>query len=210
MDKQFWLDKWEKAETGFHQDEVNPYLQRYWSRLGLAAGSTVLVPLCGMSADMRWLAEQGFQVIGVELSELAVERFFAHWGVEPDVEIFTGMMRYHYQNITIWCGNLFELDSDVLVQVDAIYDRAALIALPDDIRQRYLQYLPKKPRLLVTLCYDQQQMAGPPFSVGPIQVEEYFSAYRVQQLEDNDIWADEAKLQQRGLTALREQVYLLA
>ena len=76
MDTDFWLERWQNNQTGFHQDEINSYLTRYWSGLGLTQGSRVLVPLCGKSLDMLWLAEQGHSVVGIELSRLAIEAFF--------------------------------------------------------------------------------------------------------------------------------------
>ena len=86
MEKQFWLDRWEARQIGFHLPEVNAYLRRHWSALKLNAGDRVLVPLCGKSLDMLWLHEVGHGVLGVELSPIAIQEFFADNALEMQKE----------------------------------------------------------------------------------------------------------------------------
>lgn len=52
---------------------------------GLAPDATVFVPLCGKSLDIGYLASLGYRVVGVELSELAVEQLFRSLGITPQV-----------------------------------------------------------------------------------------------------------------------------
>ena len=76
MQADFWHARWANNQIGFHLDEINPYLMRHLSRLRLQAGERILVPLCGKTLDLAWLAAQGLEVLGVELSEKAVSDFF--------------------------------------------------------------------------------------------------------------------------------------
>ena len=77
MQPEFWHDRWQRNQIGFHQEQVNPCLERLWPQLELPRGARVLVPLCGKSLDLSWLAASGFEVLGVELSQTAVEQFFS-------------------------------------------------------------------------------------------------------------------------------------
>ena len=83
MDPDFWHARWEANQIGFHRDEINVYLERYWPALGLDPGSRVLAPLCGKSLDLLWLREQGHMVTGIELSRIAVQAFFEETESSP-------------------------------------------------------------------------------------------------------------------------------
>src|SRR5512135_332619 len=141
MDKDFWLERWEREEIGFHQNETNPYLSQYWQDLPLAPGSKVFVPLCGKSLDMLWLRKQGHPVLGVELSPLAVEAFFKENGYTPDHDSSHKFESCEADGIRILCGDFFNLEQDDLAQVGAVYDRASLVALPPAMRERYARHL---------------------------------------------------------------------
>lgn len=188
----FWQEKWERGETGFHEVRANPLLTRHIAALGLSARARIFVPLCGMSQDMVWLAGQGYRVIGCELSDIAVGRFFDDLGVTPDV-VQAGLLRcFSAGAISVFAGNIFDLTPDVLGQVEAIYDRAALIALPEDLRRAYAAHLlgltGPVPELLVTLAYDQSCLKGPPFSVDEGFVREvYGEAYGIRRLESREV-----------------------
>lgn len=177
MEAEFWHNKWRKMEIGFHQLEVNSLLKNYFDELGLIAGSTILVPLCGKSHDLHWLAAQGMKVIGIELSELAVRQFFTEAGVEPAVEQCGLTTAFSSGDITIIQGDIFDLSKDQLSAVQAIYDRAALIALPDHMRQPYAHLLTQLavPQLLITVDYDQSLVNGPPFSVDEHMVDQLYA-----------------------------------
>ncbi len=141
MDPKFWHERWEKQDTGFHQPTVHDLLQTHWAELEVGRGTSVFVPLCGKSLDMAWLAEQGHRVIGAELSELAVDEFFAGRGLEVatrTVGRFTVKSAGPYE---IWCGDIFYLPHEAVEGVAAIYDRASLIAFPASMQQRYADTL---------------------------------------------------------------------
>ncbi|WPC03588.1 thiopurine S-methyltransferase [Pseudomonas benzenivorans] len=216
MDEAFWQARWAQGQIGFHQGEVNPYLQRYWPELALNGTGRVLVPLCGKSLDMAWLAAQGHQVLGVELARQAVEGFFAERGLTPQVSQLGAFEVYRGGNIELWCGDFFELRAEHLRGCTALYDRAALIALPAPMRQRYTAHLnrllaPGSRGLLVTLDYAQAQMEGPPFAVSDAEVRSLFAAgWQVESLEACDVLAENERFRQRGLQYLDERVYRLS
>ncbi|BAL27520.1 thiopurine S-methyltransferase [Azoarcus sp. KH32C] len=180
MDASFWHAKWEKNEIGFHQDQVNPFLIRYFGELSLSHGSRVFVPLCGKTRDIAWLLSQGYRVAGAELSRVAIEQLFAEFGVEPRISEAGSLTHFAAQDIDIHVGDIFELAAKDLGQVDAVYDRAALVALPEDMRRRYANHLAeitnRAPQLLITYEYDQAMQDGPPFSVSGEEVRRHYEA----------------------------------
>ncbi|BEU03711.1 thiopurine S-methyltransferase [Agarivorans sp. OAG1] len=187
MHEQFWHQKWEKDEIGFHEGEVNRFLYEYFNVLKLAAGARVFVPLCGKTRDIAWLLDKGMKVVGVELSEHAIKQLFAELNLEPKVESLADGLHYTSANIDIFVANFFSLNSELLGEVDAIYDRGALVALPEDIRTRYAQMLPtitnNAPQLVVTYNYDQSQYSGPPFALPEPEIERlYASIYALKKL----------------------------
>ncbi|MBH3406211.1 thiopurine S-methyltransferase [Pseudomonas glycinae] len=212
MQPEFWHKKWESNQIGFHQPEVNPYLQRYWPGLAIPAQARVLVPLCGKSLDLLWLAGRGHQVLGVELSQRAVEDFFREQQLQPQVSEQGDFKVYRAGAIELWCGDFFSLTVADVAGCTALYDRAAMIALPPAMRERYAAHLqsilPTCRGLLVTLDYDQSQMPGPPFSVDDAEVQRLLgSVWRVEMLEQQDVLGDSWKFVQAGVTRLEERVY---
>lgn len=175
MEASFWHAKWEKNEIGFHLAEANPLLLGHFGALALAAGSRVFLPLCGKTRDIGWLLAAGYRVAGAELSRRAVEQLFADLGVVPEVTRHGALERFAAPNIEIHVGDIFALEAAALGPVDAVYDRAALVALPAAIRPRYAAHLAaisgRAPQLLVAYEYDQTQQDGPPFSVDAAEVE---------------------------------------
>jgi len=213
MDADFWLQRWQEGQIGFHRGEVMPLLEKHWPSLQLAEGSRVLVPLCGKSLDMHWLAAQGHRVLGVELSSLAVAQFFEEAGLEPARHTTHYGEHFTAGPIEIILGDAFGLDAALLADVAGVYDRAALIALPPDLRRRYRDTvyasLPAGCRgLLITLEYPQAEKAGPPFSVEQAEVDILFAApWRPTLLERRDILDDEPRFKAEGLSALSTAVY---
>lgn len=215
MDKDFWLERWEKAETGFHQDEINPYLQRHWPGLKLAPGSVVFVPLCGKSLDMMWLRKQPHAVLGVELSPIAVKDFFRENRLQPQ-ELDSGKFGCcEADGIRLLCGDFFDLSRRELSNVSAVFDRASMVALPPAMRERYVKHLvsvlPAGTQiLLITFDYPQHEMSGPPFAVTPTEVEALYRDYAdVRVLAQNDVLDENPRFKQRGMTRLVESVFLL-
>jgi thiopurine S-methyltransferase len=213
--KDFWLERWEREEIGFHQDEFNPNLRQYWQDLNLARDSEVFVPLCGKSRDMQWLLEQGHPVLGVELSAIAVQAFFKENGYTPQHVTRGKFDRFEANDICILCGDFFDLTRDDLANVTGVYDRASLIALPPEMRKHYVRHLvsilpPATQILLITLDYPEPEMQGPPFSVFPGEVEALYREHaEVRLLAQADVLSQNPRFQQRGLTRLQESIFLL-
>ena len=192
MDTDFWLNRWKNNDIGFHNSEAHPLLIRYFSALSLAAGSRVFLPLCGKTRDIGWLLAKSYRVAGAELSERAVEQLFAELAVTPKILEANELRHYQAPNIDIFVGDLFQLSDEMLGPVDAIYDRAALVALPEEMRQRYTAHLMEitdsAPQLLIAYEYDQQLMDGPPFSISPEEVgRHYGNSYDVALLASNEV-----------------------
>ena len=187
MKHDFWHQRWSEGRIGFHQADFNPYLKKYWQLLSLAADDRVFVPLCGKSKDMLWLREQGHEVLGVELNASACEAFFAENGAEPECNQKSGFVVRSVDGVELMCGDFFSLNTEDLRDVGAVYDRAALIALPQEMRIQYAEHLtqilPKGVQiLLITLEYDGE--GGPPFSVQGSEVERLFgAAFEIECLE---------------------------
>jgi thiopurine S-methyltransferase len=215
MKKEFWLERWERGETGFHQDEINPYLSQYWKELHGARESEVFVPLCGKSSDMLWLRRQGHPVLGVELSAIAVQAFFEENGCRPNRQASGKFDRYEADGIRILCGDFFDLNKADVANVRMVYDRASLIALPPEMRERYALHLvsilpPKTEILLITYDYSQSEMGGPPFAVSAGEVETLYREHaEVRLLTQLDALPQNRRLRERGLSRLVENVFLL-
>lgn len=192
METDFWLEKWNRNEIAFHQSEVNSMLVDHIGALALPSGGRVFVPLCGKTLDIAWLLSRGFRVAGIELSELAIQSLFAELGVTPDVTRSGKLKRYSAPDIDIFVGDLFDLSTDILGAVDAVYDRAALVALPADLRGRYASHVAEvtagSPYLLICFEYDQSVMPGPPFSIDEEEVARLFAGqYGLSSLAGADV-----------------------
>ncbi|ROR34158.1 thiopurine S-methyltransferase [Inmirania thermothiophila] len=213
MDPKFWIARWEQGQTGWHLPEVNPQLRRWWARLGLAAPGRVFVPLCGASLDLGWLAGRGHEVVGCELAPTAVARCFAEAGLEPAVAAAGALRRWRAGRLEILEGDFFRLDPETLGAVEAVYDRAALVAFPPAMRAHYVAHLrrlaPRAPQLLVTLDYPQEEMEGPPFAVPEAEVRARYAGCTVERLADEDVLEAQPRFRARGLTRLREQAFLI-
>ncbi len=215
MQPQFWLDKWQQGQIGFHQSDVNRLLERHWPDMQLPAGSEVLVPLAGKSLDMLWLAGQGHRVTGVELSNDACVAFFVENGLTSTVDTLGPFRRHRSGDITLLAGDIFDLPDSAFTEVAAVYDRAALVALLETLRRRYVDSVygrlpPGSQTLMVTLEYDQQQMAGPPFSVDANALHELFADIcDIEPLEQRDILRDEPHMAERGLSHLHTAAWRL-
>jgi len=215
MEPDFWHERWRQNRIGFHMEEPLPLLCKHWPALGLPTDSRVFVPLCGKSVDMAWLAGRGHRVLGVELSELAVRQFFDERGLAPEVHDGDYGQHFSAGPYELVCGDAFALDAEALAGCAAIYDRAALIALPPDLRKRYAASVWRRlpagcEGLLVTLEYPQSEKAGPPFSVDEAEVRSLLEGdWRISVLERHDILADEPRFHDAGATRLHTAVYRL-
>ncbi|QFY42614.1 thiopurine S-methyltransferase [Candidatus Methylospira mobilis] len=178
MDAGFWRKRWGNNEIAFHESEANPLLVKYFKALSLAEGGRVFVPLCGKTLDIAWLLSNGFRVAGAELVETAIKQLFMELRVEPKISADGKLKQYSAKNIDILVGDIFAISSTMLGPVDAIYDRAALVALFEEMRHRYAAHLmditDKAPQLLLTYEYDQNLMEGPPFSISNEEVNQHY------------------------------------
>lgn len=215
MDKDFWEQRWQRRDIGFHQPHIHEQLKQHWPSLNLPRGSAVFVPMAGKSRDMIWLATQGHRIIGVELSDIAVREFFTEGGQTPAITSEENFEISSAGPFSLYCGDFFDMRPEALSDVTAVYDRAALIALPAALQKRYAETLARiLPRdaviFLVALDYPEREISGPPFSVPRQEIERLFGdTFEVAVLEARDGLAASPNLQKRGLTRLEETTYLL-
>jgi len=179
MEASFWHNRWQTNQTGWHERAVNPLLVEHFPSLNVPPGGRVFVPLCGKSLDLSWLLSRGYAVAGAELSELAVTQLFAELGIEPSISDIGKLRLFHGEKIDIFVGDIFDLSREILGPVDAVYDRAALVALPETMRPRYTAHLKAitgmAPQLVIGYEYDQTVVAGPPFSVTSDELRRHYS-----------------------------------
>lgn len=192
MEASFWLQKWERGDIAFHESEANPFLVEHFAKLNPAKGSRVFLPLCGKTRDLAWLLARGHRVVGAELSELAVNELFKELGLEPEISNAGQLIRYNAKDIDILVGDIFDVSAELLGPVSAIYDRAALVALPAGIREQYTSHLMDitdvAPQLLISYEYNQLLLAGPPFSVDENEVKQHYGAtYQLKSVESKNV-----------------------
>ena len=214
MEPSFWHERWRTGVIPFHQGKVNQMLERWFETLELDAGIEIFVPLCGKAYDMRWLLDQQFRVLGVELSDIAAGDFFTENKLPLTRRQGERYGIFEGPNIRILCGDIFDLDSPDMATVGGVYDRASLVALPETSRGRYadhlITHLPAGvPMLLVSFEYDARRMNGPPFSVAEAEVRSlYESRYTVRQLESMEVIDKMPIFRERGLDSMIEHAFL--
>ncbi len=180
MESAFWHQVWSQGFIGFHEYEVNPFLKNHIQKLQLVQNNRIFIPLCGKTRDIAWLLDVGFRVVGVELSELAVKQLFNELNITPTVTPIPENLHFSAKNIDIFVGDIFDFSSKYLGEINAIYDRAALVALPTKMRQQYTSHLMKitqyAPQLLITYEYDSSNEEGPPFSIKEDELKAHYDA----------------------------------
>lgn len=192
MDTKFWLERWQNNQIAFHEGRPNRLLEENFSALALPPGSRVFLPLCGKTRDIAWLLDHGYRVAGVELIATAIDQLFDELGETPEISATGALTHYSADGIEVFVGDIFDLTAERLGPVDAVYDRAALVALPDDLRGRYAAHLPDltggAPQLLISYEYDQSEMGGPPFSVCEAEIRRHYQdRYDVTRIAAVDI-----------------------
>jgi len=221
MDRESWLERWQTARIGFHASEVNPHLELHSDRLLGKTPATVFVPLCGKSLDLGWLASRGHAVVGVEIIGLAIEQFWDDVGVTPTVDATAGGHKRFRSaglggeqggSITLLCADIFDLKPADVGSIDAVWDRAAFVALPADVRGRYsaqIQALaPMAPILLNTFTYDTTVMDGPPFSIDDDEVRQWYAGRQIETLSQEDV-IDRVPFKERGHSYWTSSVFLI-
>lgn len=215
MDPEFWHERWSRDEIGFHQHDFNTHMQTFIGHLDLRPGAHIFVPLCGKSRDLVWLLQQGYRVSGVEISLRAVTDFFVENQLVPRVTEIPGGQLFQAPGLDLFCADFFGPGLAGMAAVDAVYDRAALVALPPEMRVAYVHHLLESIRpgvrtLLVTLDYPQHEMRGPPFAVTLGEVESlYADTCLIERLHSEDCLAREPRFRKKGLSRLTEHVLLL-
>ena len=209
MEASFWHQKWERGDIAFHESEANLFLVEHFEKLNPAKGSRVFLPLCGKTRDIAWLLAHDYRVVGAELSELAVNELFKELGLEPEISKVEKLARYSAKDIDLLVGDIFDVSAEFLGPVNAIYDRAALVALPAGVREQYTSQLMNitdtAPQLLITYEYDQRLIAGPPFSVNADEVKRHYgAAYQLNSVESKNVAGG-----LRGKVASTETAWLL-
>lgn len=213
MDATFWHNCWERNSLGFHQEDVHPFLEKYLAPQLSNAQSHVFVPLCGKSLDMFWLAEH-MRVTGAELSEIACRDFFQEQQINYRVDDKGRFKVFSFEEISLYQGDFFQLKPEDINAVDWIYDRAALIALPYTLQQRYVDHLlsflpPQATLCLISLEFPQDELQGPPFATFSEDIIKLFSGCTVNCIAENEL--EDKKFAQRtfNVSKLVERLYFI-
>lgn len=210
MSNDFWLKKWENGEIGFHHHKTNPLLEKHYELLSLNEKSNIFVPLCGKSLDIMFFLSKGHKVIGCELSPLAINELFIHLKIKPKVEEYENFKTHSCDDIVIYEGDIFDLKKEHLGEVHAIYDRAALVALQENVRVKYTKHLQeltdKAKQLILTCSYEQELHQRTPYSVPKEEIfAHYKENYAIEQLESREI-----KGGMKGICPAYDEVWLLS
>jgi len=214
MTKEYWFAKWKHNDIKFNQDEVNVYLQHYYSKLNLKECDPVFIPLCGKSIDMLWLLQKNHPIVGVELSPIACQSFFEENNLPYQLKTHNHFTIYYNSAITLYCGDFFELTKNLTGNIKAVYDRGGFIALPPKIQNRYVEHmitlLPAGSKVLMnTLDYDQQKAVGPPYSSPFATIKRLYEPhFNVDRLEHKPYDVPE-HLKAKGLQTAVHEVYLM-
>lgn len=192
MNNEHWIERWEEKNIGFHEDSINSLLIKHFKTLNLPTKSRIFIPLCGKTLDISWLLMLGHDIVAVELSEIAIKELFEELHILPKITKENGVIRYHTTGIDIFVGDIFDIDTSMVGKIDAIYDRAALVALPQEVRVKYSQHLRElsnnATQILICCEYDQSIMQSTPFSISKNEIEEHYqSHYQVDLLERKEI-----------------------
>lgn len=216
MELSYWQSRWRKNNIGWHMDQVYPPLKKYWPEMELQKGSTVLVPLCGKSLDIKWLIEQGYYVIGVEISALAIRELLQLLGGEFSKRQKGAFTVFSSQNAELWQGDFLKMKAHFLPTINAVYDKAAIIALPPEQRKTYSEIVKNiissnTQMLLNCFEYKQEEMDGPPFAVFRSELEQHYGElFSIRLLQEQSLFEQLQQFQLRGLSSyLTEKVYLL-
>ncbi|MBM65362.1 MAG: thiopurine S-methyltransferase [Myxococcales bacterium] len=198
MAKDLWQQRWDEGRIGFHLDQFHPWLDQYWAEITDQSHDRVLVPLCGKSLDLRYLAVGGHPVVGVDIVPDAVEQFFAEWSVDPTVAAGPGYRRFNGNRVSLYAGDFFGVEPEEGL-CDLWYDRAALVALPPSARPAYVERLlaltsATASGLLITFDYPADEMEGPPFALPDEEVAALFAdSCTVERLAHEDLTADDGR-----------------
>ncbi|WNC69858.1 thiopurine S-methyltransferase [Thalassotalea nanhaiensis] len=214
MKQQFWHDCWDNTHIGFHQDELQPLLVEYFPDLLEPQDSRIFVPLCGKTSDLLFFADR-FKVIGNELSAVACRDFFLENQLTPQVKESLSFNIYQQGNIELYQGDFFALNSKQFQPFDWIYDRAALIAFPEEMRVAYVQHINRfisaQTRVfLLTLEFPKDEIQGPPFSVDEDEVMRLFNGCKITKVTERDLTGQKFARRKLAVSSLTEKLYIIS
>ncbi|KAL4629845.1 thiopurine S-methyltransferase [Arapaima gigas] len=214
-----WENRWQEGKISFHRPHVNKMLK---SNIDVFMGGRkevrFLFPLCGKAVDMKWLADMGHSVVGVEVSEKGIKQFFEEHNLtytEESVPAIPGgkLFKSSDGRISLYHCNFYDFSSSVAGQFGGIWDRGALVAINPCDRQRYatliVSLMNKDCRyLLDTLVYNPELFEGPPFFLSDEDIRNLFgNDCDIQLLQTEDITEQISKAW--GLDSMIEKVHLL-
>jgi thiopurine S-methyltransferase len=214
-DRAFWQERWDRGEIGFHEGAPNDLLVAHIGALerDRAERLRVLVPLAGKAEDSWWLADRGHEVVGVEFVMEALEAFYSSRGIDlRQHEHALGSLRaFTAGGVTMLCDDFFAVTPAAVGTFDAIYDRAALVALEPSTRARYVELCralckPDARVLLIAFTYDQTKAPGPPWSLDRATVEALWGPVTPLQTRASP---PSGRLAAAGVESLAETAYLV-
>ena len=213
MQPEFWRERWELGQTGFHKDEVHPDIEAQHEWLLGEGEHRVLVPLCGKTLDLDWIARRGDTAVGVELSEIAVHALFEQAGRTPEITVRGTKKIFRTEGLIVICGDFFDVNVEDVAPIDRVWDRAAMVALPPQMRRRYVEHLrslvqPGARVLLNTLVYDDCAKEGPPHSVDDFEVANAYEGAQIELFDRRDL-TDEIRPHwlEAGMTRLHSHLH---
>ncbi len=215
MEPDHWHLRWQEGRIGFHTGKPSPWLERFYPELDLKPGEEIFLPLCGKTVDIVWLAQHNHPVLGIELSKIALRDFFNEQQLETEPSTQPPFTVWKSDPITLLEGDFFDLDNEATASCKAVFDRAALVALPAEMRQRYVSHLatllqPGTPILLVTTDYPQEEKRPPPFALSDEEVHRlYQTDFKVKRLHSENLSDSQDPLSKRGVSSLVENIYLI-
>lgn len=215
MSNEDWRNSWRRNDIEFHQAGGNGLLRRFWPDLDLPAGAPILVPLCGKSRDLVWLAAQGHPVLGVELSPIAITALFKESGLIPTRRKEGRFMAWRHGNLTILCGDFFDLNPAHVAGIAVVYDRTSLTALPEATRRDYaahmIRILPKASRtLLLTTESPEGDVAPPPYRIDEEVTALYGAAWTIELMHGETVPEEDPDQPDGPPLQMEAKVYLLA
>lgn len=211
METEFWQKAWAKsAEPGWQQKSANSLLVAHWAACKAVPGESVFVPLCGRSPDINWLLNFGHKVIGIDLSRSALQRFCDESGLDVKPEEHNGFTVFKAPQLTLYAGDFFSSTPDMFSGISRVYDRASIVAMPPNMRERYVSHLrsvvPSQAEMFtIAMAYDQSKMQGPPFSVEETELRKFFA----DRYDISVLGSEHGDMRNRGLESLEETAYRL-
>lgn len=209
----FWAKRWSEKQIGFHEGAPNDLLARHVTRLEAKPRARIFVPLSGKALDLRWLAERGHEVVGVEFVPEAVTSFFEEWEVEPQRSEIGGKPALSAQGVTLVISDVMDVSPEALGRFDVVYDRAALVALDAEMRAPYVATCRSLLAdggitFLIAFAYDQEKVPGPPWSIDAATVRQLYAPSPIEVLETRSV-PTSARLTAAGVAAFDETAYLI-